>query len=99
LKPSRQVLEKRITERKIELPPPMVEAVGGPDGVKKLGETLRAMSPWYYERAYQNDCADLELDSAALEPDELCARIEARLVQGPCTAFGVLRKKYPQPNN
>ena len=67
LKPSRQVLEKRVTERKIELPPPMVEAVGGPDGVKKLGETLRAMTPWYYERAYQNDCADLELDSDALD--------------------------------
>jgi chloramphenicol 3-O-phosphotransferase len=96
LKPSRQVLEKRITERKIELPPPMLEAVGGPDGVKKLGETLRAMTPWYYERAYQNDCADLELDSAALKPDELCARIEARLAQGPGTAFGELRKKYPK---
>ncbi len=83
LKPSRQVLERRVTERKIELPPPMVEAVGGPDGVKKLGETLRAMTPWYYERAYQNDCADLELDSDALTPEELCARIEARLAQGP----------------
>jgi hypothetical protein len=71
--------------------------VGGPDGVKKLGETLRAMTPWYYERAYQNDCADLELDSAALKPDELCARIEARLAQGPGTAFGELRKKYPKP--
>jgi hypothetical protein len=97
LKPRRQGLEKRITERKIELPPPMVEAVGGPDGVRKLAETLRAMSPWYYERAYQNDCADLELDSAALSPDEICERIEARLQEGPGTAFGELRKKYPKP--
>jgi hypothetical protein len=97
LKPSRQVLERRVIERKIELPPPMIEAVGGPDGVKKLGETLRAMTPWYYERAYQNECADLELDSAALTPDEICARIEARLAQGPGTAFGQLRKKYPRP--
>ena len=55
------------------------------------------MIPWYYERAYQNDCADLELDSAALKPDELCARIEARLAQGPGTAFGELRKQYPKP--
>lgn len=96
LKPSRQVLEKRVTERKIELPAPMVEAVGGPDGVKKLGETLRAMTPWYYERAYQNDCVDLELDSDALTPEELCARIEARLAQGPGTAFAELRKRYPR---
>ena len=96
LKPSRQVLERRVTERKIELPPPMVEAVGGPDGVKKLGETLRAMTPWYYERAYQNDCADLELDSDALTPEQLCARIETRLAQGPGTAFAELRKKYPR---
>ncbi len=96
LKPSRQVLERRVTERKIELPAPMVEAVGGPDGVKKLGETLRAMAPWYYERAYQNDCADLELDSDALNSEELCARIEARLAQGPGTAFAALRKKYPR---
>jgi chloramphenicol 3-O-phosphotransferase len=96
LKPSRQVLEKRVTERKIELPPPMVEAVGGPDGVKKLAETLRAMTPWYYERAYQNDCTDLELDSDALTPEELCARIEARLAQGPGTAFAELRRKYPR---
>jgi chloramphenicol 3-O-phosphotransferase len=96
LKPPREVLEKRVTDRKIELPPPMVEAVGGPDGVKRLADTLRAMAPWYYERAYQNDCADLELDSAALDPDELCARIEARLAQGPGSAFAELRERYPR---
>jgi chloramphenicol 3-O-phosphotransferase len=96
LRPSRAVLERRVTERKIELPPQMVEAVGGPDGVKKLGELLAQMTPWYYEHAYQNDCFDLELDSEALSPDEICERIEARLQQGPGTAFETLRKRYPR---
>src|SRR5439155_11012494 len=87
LRPSRDVLERRVTERKIELPPQMVEAVGGPDGVRKLGELLSQMTPWYYEHAYQNGCFDLELDSEALSPDQLCEQIEARLGQGPGTAF------------
>jgi len=98
LKPSREVLEKRITGRKIELPPPMVEAVGGPDGVKRLGEMLAAMTPWYYEHAYQNDLVDLELDSEALTSEELCAQIEGRLAQGPGTAFAQLRTRYARPN-
>lgn len=97
LRPSREILERRVTERKIELPPQMVEAVGGPDGVRKLGELLAAMTPWYYEHAYQNECFDLELDSDALSPDQLCERIEARLRQGPGTAFETLRQRYARP--
>ena len=96
LRPSRDVLERRVTERKIELPPQMVEAVGGPDGVRKLGELLSQMTPWYYEHAYQNGCFDLELDSEALSPDQLCEQIEARLRQGPGTAFETLRQRYPR---
>ena len=96
LRPSRDVLERRVTERKIELPPQMVEAVGGPDGVRKLGELLSQMTPWYYDHAYQNDCFDLELDSEALSPDQLCERIEARLRQGSGTAFETLRQRYPR---
>jgi chloramphenicol 3-O-phosphotransferase len=94
LRPSRDVLEKRVTDRKIELPPQMVEAVGGPDGVRKLGELLTQMTPWYYERSYQNDCFDIELDSEALSPDQLCERIEERMRQGPGTAFDALRRRY-----
>lgn len=97
LRPSREVLERRITERKIELPPPMLEAVGGPDGVKQLAEKLAATTPWMYEHAYANDCYDLELDSDKLNPDQLCEKIEARLQEGPGTAFAELRNRYPKP--
>jgi hypothetical protein len=72
--------------------------VGGPDGVKRLGEMLAAMTPWYYEHAYQNDLVDLELDSEALTSEELCAQIEGRLAQGPGTAFAQLRTRYARPN-
>ena len=41
LRPSRDVLERRVTERKIELPPQMVEAVGGPDGVRSCSRRGR----------------------------------------------------------
>jgi chloramphenicol 3-O-phosphotransferase len=97
LRPSFEVLEKRITEREIELPPQMVEALGGPDGVERLAEQLAAVRPWFYEHAYENDIYDLEIDSSALSPDEVCERIEARLAEGPGTAFEELRRKYPKP--
>ena len=96
LKPSRDVLERRVSERKIELPPPMVEALGGQEGVRKLAEKLLAITPWFYDHAYQNDIYDLELNSARLSPDELCEGIEARLTQGPGTAFQTLRQRYPR---
>jgi chloramphenicol 3-O-phosphotransferase len=97
LRPSFEVLEKRITEREIELPPQMVEALGGPDGVERLGEQLAAARPWFYEHAYANDIYDLEIDSTSLSPDEVCERIEARLAKGPGTAFARLREIYPKP--
>jgi chloramphenicol 3-O-phosphotransferase len=97
LKPPREVLEARITERKIELPPQMVEAAGGPKGVERLAETLRAITPWFYDHVYANDCYDIELDSQQLSPDAICERIEARLAQGPGTAFATLRQRYPAP--
>ena len=97
LRPSFEVLEKRITEREIELPPQMVEALGGPDGVALLAEQLAAVRPWFYEHAYANDIYDLEIDSSLLSPDGVCERIEARLAQGPGTAFARLREIYPKP--
>lgn len=96
LRPPRDVLERRLTERKIELPPQMVEAAGGPDGVKRIGEQLAATAPWFYEHAYANDIYDLEIDSSALDPDEVCERIEARLTEGPGTAFDRLRARFPR---
>lgn len=100
LKPSRDVLEKRVTLRKIDIiPAPIQEAMtaAGPDILKAMGEELAAATPWFYEHAYANDIYDLELDSSAMTPEEVCARIEARLLAGPGTAFARLRERYPKP--
>jgi chloramphenicol 3-O-phosphotransferase len=100
LKPSREVLEKRLRERQIDvIPAPIQEAMSaaGPEILKLMGEELAAATPWFYEHAYANDCHDLELDSSSMSPEEVCARIEERLRQGPGTAFETLRSRYPRP--
>lgn len=100
LKPSREVLEKRVKERQIDvIPAPIQEAMAaaGPDILKALGEELAEAAPWFYEHAYANDIYDLELDSSAMSPDEACENIEARLREGPGTAFAELRKRYSKP--
>ncbi len=100
LKPSRDVLEARVTTRQIDfIPPPIQEAMAaaGPEIIKALGDQLAAVGPWFYEHAYANDIYDIELDSSAMNPVEVCEQIEARLAQGPGTAFAALRQKYPRP--
>ena len=100
LRPSREVLKKRVTTRQIDfIPPPIQEAMAaaGPDIIKALADQLSAVEPWFYEHAYANDIYDLELDSSAMSPDEVCAGIEARLAEGPGTAFARLREIYPKP--
>jgi chloramphenicol 3-O-phosphotransferase len=100
LKPSREVLEQRVKERKITvIPEPIQEAMAaaGPDIIAALGTQLAAATPWFYEHAYANDIYDLELDSSAMTPDEVCERIEARLREGPGTAFTRLRERHPKP--
>jgi chloramphenicol 3-O-phosphotransferase len=100
LQPSRDVLEKRVRERQIDfIPPPIKEAMAGAASnvLEQLGEQLAAATPWLYERVYANDCYDLKLDTSALRPEEVCERIEQRLMQGPGTAFETLRKRYPRP--
>jgi chloramphenicol 3-O-phosphotransferase len=100
LKPSRDVLEKRLLERQVDVvPAPIMEAMAGagPEIMKAMGEELAAATPWFYEHAYANDRYDLELDSSSMSPDEVCERIEARLRQGPGTAFAALRDRYPRP--
>jgi chloramphenicol 3-O-phosphotransferase len=99
LKPSRDVLEQRLLERQADVPAPVREALSaaGPEVLKAIGEELAAVRPWFFEHAYANDCYDLELNSSSMSPDEVCARIEARLNEGPGTAFETLRRRYPQP--
>lgn len=100
LKPSREVLEKRVRDRQIDvIPAPIQEAMAkaGPDILKALGEELSEATPWFYEHAYANDIYDLELDSSTMSPEDVCERIEARLAEGPGTAFEKLRERYPKP--
>lgn len=100
LKPSRDVLEKRVRERKIDfIPPSCQEAIegSGPEFLKQMGEQLAAATPWFYDHAYANDIYDLELDSSAMTPEDVSDRIQQRLAQGSGTAFEELRRKYPGP--
>jgi chloramphenicol 3-O-phosphotransferase len=100
LKPSRAVLERRVTTRKITvIPEPIQEAMAaaGPEIIGTLGEQLSAATPWFYEHAYANDIYDLELDSSAMSPEQVCEKIEARLREGPGTAFARLRERHPKP--
>jgi chloramphenicol 3-O-phosphotransferase len=99
LKPPREVLEQRVTTRQIDfIPPPIQEAMSaaGPEILKALGDQLSAVGPWFYEHAYANEIYDLDLDSSAMSPDEVCMAIDARLREGPGTAFALLRELYPQ---
>ena len=59
--------------------------------------TAAAAGPWFYEHAYANDIYDLELDTSAITPEEVCQRIDARLAEGPGAAFARLRGIYPDP--
>jgi chloramphenicol 3-O-phosphotransferase len=100
LKPSRDVLKHRVTNRKISvIPEPIQEALAaaGPDIIAALGNQLGAATPWFYEHAYANDIFDLELDSSAMAPEQVCEKVEARLREGPGTAFARLRKRHPKP--
>ena len=98
LKPSRDVLEKRLLERRPDVPAPIKEALSaaGPEVLKVLGEELAAATPWFYEHTYANDCYDLTLDSSSMTPEEVCECIEDRLRRGPGTAFETLRSRYPR---
>lgn len=100
LKPARDVLEKRVTTREIHvIPDPIREAMAaaGPDILAAMGAELAEAAPWFYDHAYANTIYDLELDTSAMTPDEVCERIEARLAEGPGTAFARLREIHPRP--
>jgi chloramphenicol 3-O-phosphotransferase len=95
LKPPLDVLEKRVAERQMDKKLPI--DLLGEDAVKKIVDRLARLRPWFTEVVYANAIADLTIDTAAHGPDEVCAMIEARLAQGPGTAFDRLREKYPRP--
>jgi chloramphenicol 3-O phosphotransferase len=94
LKPPLDVLERRVAERAMtkKLPVDLL----GEDAARKIVDRLNRLRPWFTEAVYAEDLADLTIDSDANSPDEACALIEARLAQGPGTAFAELRRRYPR---
>jgi chloramphenicol 3-O-phosphotransferase len=95
LKPPFEVLERRIATRKMDkkLPTELL----GDDAVRKIVDRLTRLRPWFYEAVYANDIADLTIDTEAYGPEEVSALIEARLAQGPGTAFAQLRERHARP--
>jgi chloramphenicol 3-O-phosphotransferase len=94
LKPSYEVLSQRVASRTMDKPLPT--DLLGADAVKKIIARLDRLRPWFYDAVYANDISDLTIDTEACGPDQVCAMIEARLAQGPGTAFDELRRKWPK---
>lgn len=88
LKPSYDVLEKRVHERKMgkRLPADLL----GTDTARKIVDRLDRLRPFFYETIYANECQDLLIDTVAHGPEEVCDMIERRLAEGPGTAFATL---------
>ncbi len=95
LKPPIAVLEKRVAERQMDKKLPV--DLLGEDAVSKIVDRLNRLRPWFTQSVYANEITDLEIDTSVHGVDEVCAQIEARLAQGPGTAFDQLRAKYPRP--
>ena len=94
LKPSYEVLSARIANRTMDKPMPT--DLLGEDAVRKIIDRLDRLRPWFYEAVYANDIYDLKIDTEVHGPETVVGMIEARLAEGPGTAFGRLREKWPQ---
>ena len=95
LKPPYEVLAERVANRKMNKRNPAKD-VHGEDAVAKSIEKLNRLRPWFYETVYANDVYDLEVDSSEFSVEQVCEKIEARLAEGPGTAFEALRRKWPR---
>ncbi len=93
LKPPFEVLERRVAERRMDKKIPT--ELLGEDAAHKIIDRLTRLRPWFYEEVYRNQVADLLLDTQDLAPEQVCDAIEARLRQGPATAFDRLRQNFP----
>ncbi len=86
------VLSQRIASRTMDKKMPT--DLLGEDAVRKIVDRLDRLRPWFYEAVYANDITDLEIDTVANTPEQVVELIEARLQQGPGTAFARLRKRF-----
>ena len=66
----------------------------GEDAARKIIDRLTRLRPWFYEEVYRNDVSDLVVDTSVHGPEDVCAMIEARLAEGPGTAFDTLRERF-----
>jgi chloramphenicol 3-O-phosphotransferase len=92
LKPPFAVLEQRVAERQMDkkIPTDLL----GEDAARKIVDRLTRLRPWFYESVYANAVSDLEIDTSVHGPEAVCAMIDARLAEGPGTAFDRLREIY-----
>ena len=94
LKPPFDVLEQRVANRKMDKKLPT--DILGEDVVRKIVERLDRLRPWFYDAVYASDLYDLTIDTSCHAPEEVVAMIEARMAEGPGTAFDQLRARYPR---
>lgn len=94
LKPPFEVLMERVASRTMDKKMPT--DLLGEDTVRKIVERLSRLRPWFYDAVYENDVVDMEIDTVAHDPEAVCAMIEARLAEGPGTAFERLRERWPK---
>lgn len=94
LKPPFEVLERRVAERAMDKKLPV--DILGEDAARIIIDRLTRLRPFYYDEIYRNEICDLEIDSDAHSLEEVVAMIEARLAEGPGTAFERLREKFPR---
>jgi chloramphenicol 3-O-phosphotransferase len=95
LKPPFSVLERRVAERAMDKKLP-VELLGE-DAAAKIVNRLTRLRPWFYDEVYRNEVSDLTIDTAEYDPDAVVTMIDARLREGPGTAFAELRERLPRP--
>jgi len=94
LKPPYDVLMERIASR--EIGNRFATSRYSQEQVNQSKARLERLRPWFYEATYANACCDLEIDTAQLQPEQVCDLIEQRLATGPGTAFDELRNRYPK---
>lgn len=92
LKPPFEVLQQRIATRSMNASSEAPKH--SPEQLQIIRDRLHRLRPWFYDSVYANDLSDLEIDTVAHSPEQVCAMINARLAEGPGTAFERLRQRY-----
>jgi chloramphenicol 3-O-phosphotransferase len=95
LKPPYAVLERRVAER--AMTKKMPDELGS-DAAQRIVDRLNRLRPWFYEAIYENEIADLTIDTSIHAPDAVCAQIAERVALGSGTAFARIRERWPRPN-